>query len=47
MEVSNLISLFFAVGIPLMTRAFFFYFTNRNKRNYTGYLLGEEIFQHF
>ena len=52
MKVSNLISLFPVIDIPIMAHALFihlfvylfFSFTNSKKRNYIGYLHGEELF---
>ena len=53
MEVSNLISLFPVIGIPVMALALFTYlfvhllfsYSKSKKRNYFGYLHGEEIFK--
>ena len=52
MKVSNLISFILVIDIPIMAHVLFicstfFPFTNRKKQNNTGYLHGEEFFEHF
>ena len=49
MKVTNLISSFPVIDNPAITRVFFsfflpFFFTNRNKQNYIGYLHREQLF---